>query len=112
MADAKVTVVNSTTSESRVTATNASGGYDVSHLAPGEYTLSIIKTGFQTFLTTNLTISIDSVARINAELQIGNVTEQVTVSATAVGLQTDRSDMRFETNQRALQDLPTPFDRG
>ena len=43
--------------------------------------------------------------------RLESVTEQVTVSATAVGLQTERSDIRYETNHRALQDLPTPVGR-
>jgi Carboxypeptidase regulatory-like domain/TonB-dependent Receptor Plug Domain len=109
--DAAVIAVNMTTNESRATTSNASGGYSLTNLTAGEYTLTIAKTGFQRFLVNNITVSIDSVARFNAELHVGNITEQMTVSASAAELQADRSDVRFEADQRALQDLPTPVGR-
>jgi hypothetical protein len=111
VAGAKVAVVNHKTNESRETQSNADGGYSFPNLTAGEYTLNIALSGFQSFQATNVIVSIDSVARVDARLQLGTMSEQVTVSAAAIALQTDRSDLRFETNERELQNLPTPVGR-
>jgi len=71
VANAEVTVVNTTTSESRVVATDDSGVYNVGNLAPGDYTIAIVKDGFQRFQAKNLVVSVDSVVRLDAQLQIG-----------------------------------------
>ena len=111
VAGAKVAVVNHKTNESRETQSNADGGYSFPNLTAGEYTLSIAMHGFQSFQATNVVVSIDSVVRVDARLQLGTMSEQVTVSAAAIALQTDRSDLRFETSERELQNLPTPVGR-
>ena len=61
-ADAEVTDVNTTTSESRVAATDDSGVYNVGNMAPGDYTIAIVKNGFEQFQAKNLAVSIDSVS--------------------------------------------------
>jgi Carboxypeptidase regulatory-like domain/TonB dependent receptor len=108
---AEVKVMNTKTNEVRLVISNDNGGYSVGNLEAGDYVLTISRDGFQQFKVNNIAISIDSVSRINAELRVGNMTEQVTVNASAAGLQTDRSDLSYETSQRALQDLPTPVGR-
>jgi hypothetical protein len=61
-ANAEVTVVNTTTSESRVAATDDRGVYNVGNMAPGDYTIAIVKNGFERFQAKNLAVSIDSVS--------------------------------------------------
>jgi hypothetical protein len=111
VAGARIRIVSVTTNESRETLSNSSGGYSFTNLDAGNYTVSVSMTGFQSFQNTNVAISIDSVVRLDVTLQVGSVNEQVTVSAAAGGLQTDRSEVRHEIGDEALNNLPTPIGR-
>jgi hypothetical protein len=108
---AQIKIVRATTNESRETVSNASGGYGFNNLDAGEYTVAVSMAGFQSFQNTKVAISIDSVVRLDVTLQIGSVNEQVTVSAVTGGLQTDRSEVRHEIGEEALNNLPTPIGR-
>src|SRR5262245_53068778 len=111
VAGAQVRIVSATTNESKETVSNASGVYNFTNLEPGKYTVAITMAGFQSFQNTNVTISIDATVRLDVTLQIGSVNEQVTVSAAAGALQTDRSEVRHEIGDETLNDLPTPIGR-
>jgi len=102
VAGAQVRIVSTTTNESRETVSNSSGVYSFTNLEAGRYTVAIAMAGFQSYQATHVVISIDSVIRLDATLQIGSVNEQVTVSAVAEGLQTDRSEVRHEITEDAL----------
>jgi len=102
VAGAQVRIVSTTTNESRETVSNSSGVYSFTNLEAGRYTVAIAMAGFQSYQTTHVVISIDSVIRLDATLQVGSVNEQVTVSAVAEGLQTDRSEVRHEITEDAL----------
>src|SRR6185436_2634964 len=49
-----------------------------------------------------------TVTRENVTLEVGQMTEQVTVEASAVMLQTDKSDVRTEITGQTVQNLPLP----
>src|SRR5258705_12107218 len=93
VAGAQIRIVSATTNESRETLSNASGVYSFTNLEAGKYAVNIAMAGFQAYQATNVVISIDSVVRLDATLQIGSVNDQVTVSAAAGGLQTDKSEV-------------------
>jgi len=111
VAGAKIIAANVRTNEVRQGKSNTEGGYSFTNLSAGEYTVTVTMSGFQSFQTTGVTVSIDSVVRLNAVLQIGRINEQITVTAAAAVLQTDRADLRYETNERELNNLPTPVGR-
>ena len=46
--------------------------------------------------------------RVEVKLELGQLTEQVTVQASAVALQTDKSDVRSEVTSQAVGNLPLP----
>lgn len=111
VAGASIRIVNATTNDSRETVSNTSGGYNFTNLDAGNYTVTVSMPGFQSFQNTNVQVSIDTVVRLDVTLQIGSVNEQVTVSAAAGGLQTDRSEVRHEIGEETLNNLPTPIGR-
>src|SRR5947207_9160560 len=111
VAGARIRIVSASTNDSRETKSNPSGGYSFANLDAGTYSVTVNAPGFQSFQNTNVTISIDSVVRLDVTLQIGSVNEQVTVSAAAGGLQTDRSEVRHEIAEESLNNLPTPIGR-
>jgi len=103
--NAKVTVVNTATSETRVTQSTASGDFVVNLLPPGSYTVTIEAPAFKKSVT-NVTLVAGDRARVDAQLQVGEATQTVEVVATTPALQTDSSLLRDTVSAQSVQDLP------
>jgi hypothetical protein len=88
---ATVAVRNTATNETRTIKTDSVGLYTVSNLAPGLYEVTISAVGFNQLKESNLELTAEQTARLDATLQIGATTESVTVSADIGLLNTDTS---------------------
>jgi hypothetical protein len=75
-------------------------------LLPGTYKLSISVSGFKTVEQDGIRVAPNVIARADQSLEIGQTTEQVNVSATAVELQTDKADTHSEINAKSVVNLP------
>ncbi len=62
--------------------------------------------GFQTFVQDNVGVSVDSEARVDIRLQVGEVTQTLEVSAEASLLKTERSDVSTTYSQKQVAELP------
>jgi len=78
---ATVTVTEVNTNRQRVVTSSALGGYTVPSLAPGDYRVDVELTGFRSVRRTGIHLSIGEKARIDFDLAIGNISEQITVIA-------------------------------
>jgi hypothetical protein len=105
---ASVTVTARSTGLVRETKTDSSGRYSFSNLLPGSYDITVSAAGFRTFTQTGMGVSINSVTRVDVRLELGQITEQVTVQGVALALQTDTSDLRTEIGSQAVSNLPLP----
>ncbi len=103
---ATVTVTHKTTGVSRETTTDEAGRYSLVNLLPGPYDLKVTAGGFRPFTQTDVAVSVNTVTRVDVRLEVGPVTEQVTVAATAATLQTDKADVRSEITSAAVTNLP------
>ncbi len=83
VAGAKVTVTQTSTGVRRLTQTNSAGQFSAPSLAPGRYSVSIANPGFKTQVE-NVTILADQSRALNVKLQVGQVTQTVTVNTSAV----------------------------
>jgi hypothetical protein len=101
-----VTIINQQTNQTRKTSTNAAGGYTFSNVLPGVYRVEAAAIGFQSHAQTGVTVTINTVARVDVELRVGQVTERVNVSASAGVLQADKADVHIELNTKELTELP------
>ena len=108
---AKVVATEQTTNFTRDTTTNGSGGYNLPTMPPGTYTITVTAPSFQTSTTTGVRVAPEQVARTNVVLSIGQLTQNVEVSADAIALQTDRADIRDDVTIRTLQNVPVPVGR-
>jgi len=86
---ATVTVTNNGTNAAYTAKTSASGNYTVAQLAVGTYTVKVEQTGFKAFVATLAEIHVSTVTTVDAKLEVGAVTEKVTVEADAVEVQTN-----------------------
>ena len=105
MADAKVTVTNTSTSDARSVKTSGAGDFVVNLLPPGAYTVAVEAPAFKKFVATVTLVAGDR-ARVDAQLQVGDTTQTVEVSARTPALQTDSSTLRDTVAAASVQDLP------
>jgi hypothetical protein len=108
---AKVVATEQQTNFTRDTTTNGAGAYNLPTMPPGTYTITVTAPSFQTSTTTGLRVAPEQVARANVVLSIGQLTQNVEVSADAIALQTDRADIRDDVTIRSLQNVPVPVGR-
>jgi hypothetical protein len=111
IAGARVTLTSIDTKQSREVVTNDVGGYDFSTLPPGAYELKVQKEGFSSSTQTGIAVVANNTVRVDVTLNIGAVTESITVSGAAATLQTDRSEVRHELNSNQLVNLPVSAGR-
>ena len=101
-----ITVTNTGTSQTRADKTDANGRYNITNLPPATYTVTAITTGFREVDQSNVTVTPGVVTRIDLQLQVGQASEKVDVSAQAVQLQTDKADTHTEINSKSVTEMP------
>ncbi len=103
---AKVTVTNVGQGVSFTTTTNESGYYEQTHLIPGNYEVKVELQGFQAFLQKGVSVAADVATQVNATLQVGAVTQEVTVTGAVPLLKTTKTDVASTFSERTVEDLP------
>src|ERR1041384_3685786 len=103
---ASVTVTNIAQNVTTTAKTNDSGFYEVTHLIPGVYQVKIEQQGYKTAVQ-EVVVKADVVANADVRLEVGALTETVTVTGIDLTLKTDKSDVATTFNQRQVQELPT-----
>ena len=104
--NAKITVENVATHESRSTQTTSAGDYDVAFLLPGHYSVRVEVAGFKIFTVADLTLSVGDRARVDAKLEVGSATQTVEVTAQSPLLQSESSTISSTIGDELVQDLP------
>jgi len=106
IANCTVTITNKGTNETRETKTIADGSYTFNILPPGDYRLKFAAAGFKTLEIQNATVRVTNIEAVNAVLQVGTVTESVTVESTMEVLQTESSTLGTTVNGTLINALP------
>jgi hypothetical protein len=105
---AKITLIGKATGVTREVETDDAGRFSLLNVLPGEYDLRATAAGFRTSVRTSIDVTINTVTREDLRMEVGQITEQVTVTAAAVLLQTDKSDVHTEISGQVVQNLPLP----
>ena len=108
---AKVTAVAAGTGEVHESVTNESGNYTFPDLQPGTYSISVEAKGFKKDTQENIDLPSNSSTRVDLELQPGNVSETVLVTAAPPLLQTDRADISTKIESENVVDMPLGTNR-
>jgi hypothetical protein len=107
VAGAKVTVKNVGTGLERTTETSANGSYSLPELPIGTYTVTITQAGFQTFVTTGVTVDVASERRVDAAMKPGQVSTKVEVTGDTLPLvETTTNDLGGILTAETVQDMP------
>jgi hypothetical protein len=91
---AKVTITNTATGIQSATETNSSGYYTIPLLQPGVYSMRVEKGGFNLIERSGIRLNVQQVARLDFTMQLGKVTQAVTVRAASPVLQETTSSIR------------------
>jgi hypothetical protein len=104
--NATVTARSEGTGFSKTTTTSSSGNYVLTPLKIGKYTIEVESPGFKKELRTGLELNIQQQLVADFNLQVGDVTSQVEVSAAAPILQTESGSVGQVINSHVINDLP------
>jgi hypothetical protein len=103
---ATVVVKNESTGLERRATTNESGYFIVSNLPPGFYTVTADAPGFKRFEKTQNKLDANISTTVDAEMQVGQNTETVTVVAEATGVQSESATLGRVVTTKEISDTP------
>jgi hypothetical protein len=104
--DARVTITNANTNESIRVTTGADGRYIRPFLPPGTYFLVVEKTGFRAVRQENVKLDVAQVRVVDIVLEVGAVTQEVTVQAAPPPLDTATATLGQVIENKRIMDLP------
>ncbi len=111
MPGATVTATDVDKNISRSVVTNEAGYYIFTSLLNGNYTVEAELQGFKKVARQNVKVDVNTTVRVDLLLPVGQMTEEVTVSAESPVLQTDRADTGRIIESKMVSELPLTFNR-
>ena len=106
VANAKVIIRNAERDTTNETTTNESGNYAQRYLIVGKYQVRVEAPGFQSAVENSVSVSVDSEAKVDIKLQLGELSQTVEVTSEAAMLKTERSDVATTYSQKQVAELP------
>lgn len=103
---ATVTVKNEATGIAYTQTTTDAGLYAFPALPVGTYTITVEKQGFRTFQKTGNVLEVNTPLTVNVALEVGAVSEVLTIQAGAEQLQTSNAALGNVVEQKAIEALP------
>ena len=104
---ATVTALNTSTGISTTITTDSKGYYIFPELhIGGPYTVSVDKSGFQSFKSTGLMLNLNAARQIDATLQAGSVSQTIEVTTATVQVQTSDSQLKATIGGQEIVDAP------
>jgi len=106
IAGASVTLEDIATGVKQSTVTSSGGLYSFMSLAPGTYKITATEKGFQTMVQDHVRVTVDQTTLLNLTLNMGNVSQVVTVNATSDVLDTSNSTVGQLIDSAAIDRVP------
>src|SRR5688572_6802090 len=103
---ATVTLTNMATNVQAVRQTSDSGYFVFVNVRPGTYTLTIELAGLKTARVEPFAVGVNETVARKVALEVGSVSETVTVTATSPLLQTSSAELGHVIDQRVISELP------
>jgi len=101
-----ITVTNLNTRVASMTETNSEGLYRIPNLLPGAYQVTVTKEGFKQAVQTNVVLHVQDEVAVNLSLEIGSVSESVTVQGNADTVEPESSSLGQVVQPNEVRDLP------
>jgi outer membrane receptor protein involved in Fe transport len=108
MAGVQLTLTNRETGHTIESSTDTNGAFTILNVPAGSYDAKAALQGFKTQSRTGLAVTVNTVSRIRFVMEVGSLTEQITVSAEVTQLQSDKADTHTELRSDLVKNLPLP----
>jgi hypothetical protein len=103
---ASITIVNTGTGFTRSVVSDSSGEYTAPLVPTGTYTVTAELSGFRKVSLSNIHVGVDQKIRTDLKLEIGQVTETVTIEAETPLIQTSSSELGVTLEGKTIESLP------
>ena len=104
--NASVTAVNVATGVETSRPTTGAGLYVITPLQPGEYSVKVAATGFQTLTQQHVIVEALANVSLDAQLKVGSASEQITVEASPTMLKSDDTALGGSMQNTTYNALP------
>src|SRR5689334_6131698 len=85
---------------------DSEGAYTAPFLNPGTYEVSVELSGFKKYVRQGIVVQVNDRTRIDAKLEVGQLTEVTTVIAAAPLVKTESSEVGTVIEEKAIRELP------
>jgi hypothetical protein len=106
VANVPVSIKDNATGVERTVTTNSQGEYIAPEVAVGTYTVTVKAPNFKEAVSSNVDLHTSSTQTVNIQLQVGSASEQVTVAASEVQVQTDSAALGEVVTGEQVRELP------
>ncbi len=106
VAKAEISILQDSTGVKRSTHSNAAGFYAFTQLAPGNYKVTVFRTGFQTEVRSGLSLTVGQQAKLDVPMKLGEVSIQTVVRSQADQVETQSSALSSVMDRRSMRELP------
>jgi hypothetical protein len=103
---AAITLTNSDTGVAQRTNSDSSGDYAFPVVKPGNYEVKVEQKGFNTFVQSHVVLAVEARARVDATLQVGETTTEITVADVGLGVQTESSSLGSTVENKQIAEIP------
>ena len=103
---ASVTVRNINTGFERTVTSNSDGFFSAPLLPLGTYRITTIASGFTNSILENVEVTVGQTLSLRIELKVGGAVETVDVASEAEGVETARTELSTQINERSVENLP------
>jgi hypothetical protein len=102
----EVTITDEKTGTSRTVTTNEDGFFNAPSLPAGRYTLAASPSGFKKTIATGVELHVSENKTVNLDLQVGQVTETVTITSETELVETRSGEVSSLVSQKQVTELP------
>lgn len=102
----EVTIINTATGVATTATTSPEGFYSVPNLLPGPYQVTAKNPGFSTAIVNGVTLTVGAQQAVNISLKVGETSQQVEVSASAVAIDLVSSSISAVVAGPTVRELP------
>src|ERR1051325_7322190 len=103
---AEITIVDDKTGVSRTVTANDDGFYNISSLPAGVYSISASPSGFKKTVVTGVDLHVNENKTVNLELQVGQVSEVVTITSEATQVESRTGEVSSLVSEKQVTELP------
>src|SRR5262249_25236956 len=106
VANAQIEVQDMRTGITRTVTTDEQGNYRVPALPPGKYRVQAQQAGFRVEVVTDVAVEVSQVRRLDFRMSVGELAQNVMVTASPVALNTETSTLGEVIPQSRIEKLP------